>query len=625
MNERLYRHPKRLLTHALPAACLALAAAGCQPVEAPAKPVPRPAEARVGINIEGLAYWGSEVPFVNLMKLASSPWLTQCDPRHDTYCAEGLFTVPGGSAWNTREQGKLDLDAQGYPRSLPDPARAAATQTNFTTVSALVPTGLSPQRRSGRFIVLYEGDGTLSYGRGAVRNTGSSSPGRDVLDVTTDGIQSWFQLSIVATDPGKTGRYLRNLRVIPDGGVCSSDPAVACTPATETATCPDAGRCEPFERPSALPLFHPDFLKNLRPFQTIRFMAYQNTNASLVDAWEQRTLPDRVSWVSEHGDGGPIEAIAALGNQLGTDIWVNLPTRAADDYVRQFATFMRDHLDRRRRIYVEYSNEAWNGMFPAAAWIQAQALRRWPTAKDTPFGKQLQWYGLRSAEICEIWRAVFGPDAARIHCVIGAQAANPWTAKQALDCPLGAAESADTACVRRGITGLAIAPYFGYYLGHPRHLAALHAWVQQPGGGLDSLFAELYTGGAFDDSPAGGGLADAREQMMQAADIAQTHGIELLAYEGGQHLVGLQAVVADQAVTALFIAANRDPRIGTAYRAHLTDWLRAGGGLYNLWNSVGPYTQWGSWGLLEYRDQADTPKYRAATQPITDPGRRDPP
>jgi len=585
--------------------------AGCRAPE----PSPEALPLRLGVNVEGLAYWGTEAGFVNLAKMAS-PWLTQCDARQDPYCTEGLFAAPGANSWNTKEQDKLDLDELGYPKSLPAANQGAATHTNFTSVSTLVPTGLNPTRQSGRFVVRYEGEGRLAYGRGASRNAGLSGPGRDVLDITTDGLQTWFQLTITATDPLQNGNHLRNISVFPDGGVCSSDPTTECDPSTPEQTCPANGTCRSFEDTVAAQPFHPGFLKNLRPFRAIRFMAFQNTNASWTERWDQRTLPDRFTWVSDHGDGGPVEMIVNLGNQLGADIWVNMPTRADDDYVRAFAGLVHERLDPARRIYVEYSNEVWNTAFPGGSWVEAKAIARWPNAKDTPFGKRLQWYGVRTAQICDIWHQVFAADAARLTCVMGAQAANPWTAKQALDCPLWAAETGATACLRHRIQALAIAPYFGFYIGNPKHLPALQSWARQPGGGLDSVFAEVFDGGEFDDGPPNGALKQAQEHMQLSAAVARERGIELLAYEGGQHLVGLAETLNDKSVNELFSAANRDPRMGEAYTLHLDDWQAAGGGLYNLWNSVSPYTLWGSWGLKEYRDQAASPKYDAAVGAI---------
>ncbi|WP_051220194.1 hypothetical protein [Methylococcus capsulatus] len=548
------------------------------------------------------------MPFLNLFKL-SEPWLTQCDAYQDPNCS--TFVEAGGSSWNTREQAKLILDSNGYPRSLPDPAQGAASGTNYTSVATLVPTGLNSATPAGRFIVLYDGEGTLAYGRGASRNASLSSPGRDVIDVSTDGIQTWIQVSIKATDPNKTGNHIRNLRLLQAGGVCSNDPAAYCDPSAAQSGCASGGSCRSFEQVYPTQPFDPRFLRNLAGFKAVRFMAFQNTNDSQVELWADRTLPDDVTWVSERGDGGPVEMAVALGNQLGADIWVNMPTHADDGYVRSFATLVKNTLAASRKVYVEYSNEAWNGAFSAGSWMENQALTRWAGASDTPFGKRLQWYGMRTAQICDIWKAVWGASFSRVVCVLGAQAANPWTARQALDCPLWAAENGGASCVQHGIRALAIAPYFGYYLGLPENRTVVDAWTGQADGGLASLFAELLQGGSFVNGPAGGALEDARRQMLQYKAVAAEYGLELVAYEGGQHLAGVGAVVDDNAVTDLFVAANRDGRMGPVYSRHLNDWSAAGGGLYNLWNSVEPYSKWGAWGLLEYRDQGGAPKYDA--------------
>lgn len=570
----------------------------------------------LGINTDGLAYYGTEVPLLNSFKL-SAPWLTQCNPFRDPNCQPGKFVNSGGNNWNTREQDKLDLDAEGYPRTLPQPAEHP--DWNFTTVSTLVPTGLNPDHPAGRFVVLYEGQGALAYSGGAIRNASLSAPGRDTLDVTTDGRKTVFQLSINATDPGHTGDHIRNIRVLPSGtgGVCSDDPARQCTTSGTEPACGPGARCIGYEQASADHPFHPRFLANLKGFRAIRLMSMQNINNALTENWQQRARVERATWVADHGDTLPVETIADLSNESGTDVWVNMPTRAEDDYVRQFAGLLRDRLNPERHVWVEYSNEAWNTAFAAGTWIEQRAQARWPTESDPPYDKRLQWYGMRSAQICDIWKQVWNGAEDRVVCVIATQAANAASARKALDCPLWAAEGDGTPCYLHHIGALAIAPYFGYYLGNPRHLPTLQSWARQPDGGLDDLFGELFDGGGFTDSPAGGALADARRQIEQSAPIAHERGLALVGYEGGQHVVGLRETLQDRTVTDLFSAANRDPRMGDAYRRHLEDWRESGGTLYNLWLSVGPYSIWGNWGLLEFRDQGVSPKFDAVRQALS--------
>lgn len=574
----------------------------------------------VGVNIEALDYFGTEVPTLNLFKLAA-PWFTQCDATTDPLCQPGMFAEPQGNSWDTHEQHRLELDPHGYPRRLPDPGARSARKINFTSVATLLPTGLHRNNPAGRFLVLYDGEGTIEYGRGAVRNSALSRPGRDVLDVLTGGEQTWIQLAIRSTDPLRNGNYLRNIRVLPDGGACSDDRTAYCTNTAPGPACKTGAACVEFEKTEADQPFDPRFLANLKRFKVIRFMGFQNTNNALTETWAQRTVPDMATWVSKQGDGGPIEMMAMLGNQLDADIWVNMPARADDDYVRQFAAMVKQRLEPLRRVYVEYSNEAWNTAFAAGAWIEQQATARWPDASDTPFGKRLQWFGMRTAQICDIWEEIWADAADRVVCVMGSQAANTWTAVQALDCPLWAMENGGIPCRRHHVDALAIAPYFGFYIGSPEHASTIRAWTRLPDRGLGNLFAEIFQGGQFTDSPTGGALTQAREHIGRNLAVAGKRGLELVGYEGGQHLVGVGTTLQDPAVNDLFIAGNRDPRMARAYGVHLDDWRASGGGLYNLWSSVSPYSLWGSWGLLEYRGQESAPKYDAVMQFIAEPDR----
>jgi hypothetical protein len=85
----------------------------------------------------------------------------------------------------------------------------------------------------------------------------------------------------------------------------------------------------------------------------------------------------------------------------------------------------------------------------------------------------------------------------------------------------------------------------------------------------------------------------------------------LLAYEGGQHLVGVGSVQNNPSVTNLFVAANRDPRMGDLYQRMLESWHNSGGGLFMHYASVGQYGRYGSWGVLESMGQQTSPKLEA--------------
>ena len=77
----------------------------------------------------------------------------------------------------------------------------------------------------------------------------------------------------------------------------------------------------------------------------------------------------------------------------------------------------------------------------------------------------------------------------------------------------------------------------------------------------------------------------------------------LVAYEAGQHLVGHGGAENDEPLDELFHAANRHPRMKTLYLDYLAGWKQNGGTLIAIFSSLGTYSKWGSWGLMEYHGQ----------------------
>jgi len=238
--------------------------------------------------------------------------------------------------------------------------------------------------------------------------------------------------------------------------------------------------------------------------------------------------------------------------------------------------------------------------------VQEQAKQEW--GQDN-FGKGLEWFGKRTTEITQMWDEVFGAEKERVIGVMGAQAANPWTAQTALNDEAWAEQPLSHA--EYGIDAIAIAPYFGGYLGQPKHEAEVESWTAEADGGLDKLFDELTQGGVLPDGPPGGALQQAYQNIQNYVELAEQEQLQLLAYEGGQHLVGHGGVENNQAITNLLIEANRDPRMGEIYREYLTQWQELGGGLFMNFSDIGQVSKWGSWGALEYLNQDSSPKYEA--------------
>jgi hypothetical protein len=105
---------------------------------------------------------------------------------------------------------------------------------------------------------------------------------------------------------------------------------------------------------------------------------------------------------------------------------------ATDEYVTNFVTYVRDHLESGRKVYVEYSNEVWNWGFGQSQWVLQQAKNEWSSSNDSDYAKKVNWFSRRTTQITQIWDRVFGANKERVIGVMGAQAANVWVAQQAL-------------------------------------------------------------------------------------------------------------------------------------------------------------------------------------------------
>lgn len=496
----------------------------------------------LGTNLNGVTDWSTEWAFVDAFK-TSRDWIS-------------------GSSTQWDDGRAIDVDTDGWVRSL-QPGQIVRT---------LLFWGDDPHYPAGRYVVLYDGAGTLEYWSGATRDAGASSPGRDVLDV--DPSVGGIGINLTAVDAGDP---LRNLRVILPGGVCAEDPYRWCDAGTP---CP-SGACVPFEQSYATQIFHPTFLDRVKTYRVLRFMDWMDTNNSQQTQWADRPRVEDARW-STHGV--PVEILVELANRLSADPWFTLPHLADDDYVTRFASLVRDRLAPGLQAWVEHSNEVWNGIFSQAGYAQQRGLDL--GLSGNAFQAQLFYHAQRSTEIFQLFEAAFG-GATRLVRVMGSQAANAWVSEQVLD--FGDAPAHTDA--------LAIAPYFGGYLGGPGEQARVAAMS------VDDLLTEL-TDVA---------VPEAAGWIAAQADVASTRGVALVAYEGGQHLAGNGGVENDDVVNGLFDAVNRDPRMGSIYGTYLAAWRDGGGELFVHFVNCGGYSRWGRWGALEYLAQprAEAPKWDA--------------
>ncbi|MFQ6099402.1 MAG: hypothetical protein ACE5O2_16840, partial [Armatimonadota bacterium] len=326
--------------------------------------------------------------------------------------------------------------------------------------------------------------------------------------------------------------------------------------------------------------FNPYFLARWQEFNTFRFMDWMRTNGSKVQTWDDRPKMDDATWTVK---GAPLEVMIDLCNRLDVNPWFCMPHLADDDYVRRFAAQVKRELEPPLTVYVEYSNEIWNGMFAQTRYAGEKGLAL--GFGDKPWEAGWRYSAYRSVQMFRLWENVFG-GRDRLVRVISTQAANPYVSERKLGF-----QDAYKEC-----DALGVAPYFSLNLS-PRSDPSsdeVSEWtVKQVLDHLEQV-----------------SLPRAIEHIRRQKQVADKYGLRLVAYEAGQHAVGVGGGENNEALTALLHAANRDERMGGLYTRYLDAWRDAGGELCCIFSSVGRWSKWGSWGALEYVDD-DTPKYQA--------------
>lgn len=522
------------------------------------------ADSPLGINLAGISYYDSEEPFLNIFKTTA---ITQSTPQ-------GWVSM-SATGVSTNEAAYLQLDSDGYPTTLTASSSDPNSPQKFTQVCTyllmLPPSnaGSGPPYRAGQYVILYDGVGTMTVDLDGqmVSTSQTSTGGRDVFNVATPKAGRGVRLCITKTDPAN---HLRNVRVVRVANEALLDQGY---------------------------IFSPTFLNLMRNFRAIRAMEWlgMDHNPSPTGNWADRTQLSNAGWGATNG--APLEAVIDLCNALSTDCWINVPDTADDNYITQMATLVHQELGPTQKVYVEFSNEVWNPAYLQFGYAEQQGKALWPS-NSSLFQDNRDWYGMRVAQMCDIWAGVWGSDFSRVHCVLAAQGANTWTATEALNCPLWSGAP----CYKHHITDVAIAPYFGW---GPTQTPS--TWTSLSlATVVDDIFSELNSGGGFLSSLVSSVTGLPEGPIQNISDWEATYqkalapyGLPLITYEGGNSLIGNPSYKTGSTIVNAFIAANDDPRMATAYTTALDDWKANNGHVYMLYNDIGAPSMFGEWGLLD--------------------------
>ena len=319
-------------------------------------------------------------------------------------------------------------------------------------------------------------------------------------------------------------------------------------------------------------VFDPTFMDTLKGFRIIRFVKWQMAvEANTPVSWSSRNKPGDGSYWSN--DGVPVELMVALANEVGADPWFTMPWNADDDYIRRFATYVRHNLNPNRHIYVELSNEVWNGGYPVMHQAQKEGIAGRLPANEGPYGQALFRYAEKTQQVMKVWTGVFKDQRDRLVRVLSAQHVSPYWSKRMLS----------YGDVAKDVDALATAPYWAF---------------------MDSDFRGQSLNEVMDKIlPIR--IAEALNWAAQQKAIARSFNKRYIAYEGGQH-VWLNHN------PALVAQIERDPRMAELYRAYIKGWNSKVGDTLTLFALTGDVSTAG-FGLVEYAGQPtkQAPKMRA--------------
>jgi len=511
---------------------------------------------QIGMNLESVVDWSPAWTFTDAFK-ASRGWI-----------AQEFNTATWETAWDVGATNPIRVDADGNPTQLTTRVNAAG-QTIRQMAATLMFRDTGAAHPAGTYRAEWDGTGVVTFGFDArVIASGRTASGRGFADLEVTPSENGILMRVEETSPAD---QVRNFNVwMPDYGSQRF-----------------AG--QRWQPGASFSPFHPLYRERLAPFGTIRFMGMQETNTSDIRTWAERRDASDIRQGSG-AEGSPSEPLAngmsleymvQLANDLDADPWFNMPHMADDTFVRNFALYVREHLEPGRKVYVEWSNEIWNfgWGFEASQWVMDQTRLPQNAGLDN-----WQVAGREAKRDLDIWSGVFAGQPSSLVRVAAGWAANAWVTNRVVESMGGSFDA------------IAIAPYFS----------------------PDDARRATYTTATTVDTI----LADSRAAVGTAVTWARTHqaladtwstrlgrDILLVAYEGGPHMDGRNAPY-QQA----FYSAVNDARMGEIYRDYLKALDAVGMDLFLDFQFTGQpgASSWGDFAKLHRMDEPLSTAHRYA-------------
>ena len=484
----------------------------------------------------------------------------------DTFSALNMFH--GADAWITQGsggaevRGAVTVDDKGWATELPvvDGVEQMIWANVFYT--QVMP--------AGDYIVEWKGEGHLSSW--AEMEPLGDHKFRIKFDGSSPGNENGITLWIDETDPNNTGDYIRDIKIYKEGyaDLVAMDEH-----------------------------FDPVWFNAIDDFRVLRTHDWQGTNFSQTTDWvPSEETADQAFWVHQER-GMPYELLVEAANQSRSDLWINIPHMATDQYMREAAQYVKDHLDAGLRVYVEYTNEYWTTIFDQYQYLIDQGTEQFG---DVPFANA-QAYAARASEMTQIFKEIFGADGDRLYptVTLNHNAFNTDEALTMLTSPAYVAQGG-ISLLDAGIRHLATDGYLGWYSPDPNTEAMLDGWMAEADGGFGSARDFLINQLNSDMIPA----------WAVGRDLADQYGLSYGIYEGGALLInGDYENPGPRRFTLFNESVQLSDEMKAVYEAALEAWADVGSGPYAWYSDTGRWGEWGDYGLWNAPDYVPEPRTEA--------------
>jgi len=506
----------------------------------------------LAMGLNGIADWGSNQPFLDVMK-TSRNW-------------EGRSATEWTQRTNSNLRANGYLDENGWPIAMP---------SDCSSLSALILVDLQEDdvTMAGRYRLSWTGAGTIAVnGRVSSRTNGTNWIEFDF--VPGQGLVSVDITSIVETNP------IKNITCVK----------------TEHLGIFNSGE-----------IFRPVWLDAINNMRVVRFMDWMDTNNSIISNWSERTLPSHCTY-SKAG-GVPLEIMVRLANTIGSDPWFCFPHMATDEYITNFATYVRNNLNPKLKAHYEYSNEVWNWQFSQAHYALAQATELWP---DSAGGDgYMQFYGGRVAEMSMLINAVYAGTTNRHYNVMAVHTGWMGLEWGSLNSPRWVGMQEGRQAPKNYCHGYAVTGYFDGGLGREENIPIVQEWRSLGDTEAFNRMRDQMLDGRHIPSGANGSIDNVIATIQYHKTEATAAGLDLIMYEGGSHIVVHHpALDADPTLLDFYARFHYSSQMGELYTNIITRYYDIGGLLFNVFVECAAPGRHGFWGAMRYAGDYN-PRYTA--------------